>query len=149
MIYGALSEKLITYLLVLVLTIIGMGFYNLCVTGNPMRMAYQIHEERYVMAPTFLWQRLPVEPEYHHKVIRDFNATYALPFYTTQRSILGFLIRGYVSDVKIGISGAQYFFDPSDSRFSFTYILDVAESVGAPGSPNLFRSSFGSADGDV
>ena len=68
-----------------------MGFYNLRVTGNPVRMAYQIHEETYVMAPPFLWQRLPAEPEYRHKIIRDFHATYTVPFHTNQRSISGFL----------------------------------------------------------
>ena len=65
-----------------------MGFYNLRVTGNSLRMPYQIHEETYAMAPIFLWQKLPPEPEYRHEVIRDFHATYALPFYTSQRSIL-------------------------------------------------------------
>jgi hypothetical protein len=79
-------------LIVFALTITGMGFYNLRVTGSPVRMAYQIHEETYVMAPPFLWQRLPAEPEYRHKVIHDFHANYALPFYTSQRSISGFLI---------------------------------------------------------
>jgi len=98
--------------LVLVLTITGMGFYNLCVTGNPMRMAYQIHEERYVMAPTFLWQRLPVEPEYHHKVIRDFNATYALPFYTTQRSVLGFLLEDMYPALKLEFRALNIFLIP-------------------------------------
>ena len=78
-------------LFVLVLTITGMGFYNLRVTGNSLRMPYQIHEETYGMAPVFLWQKLPPEPEYRHEVIRDFHATHALPFYTSQRSILGFL----------------------------------------------------------
>jgi hypothetical protein len=75
----------------LVVTITGMGFYNLRVTGNPLLMPYQVHEEKYAMAPIFLWQKLPPEPEYRHKVIRDFNATFALSFYKIQRSIPGFL----------------------------------------------------------
>src|SRR5262245_1300710 len=78
-------------LLVLVLTITGMGFYNLRVTGNPFRMPYQIHEETYSMAPIFLWQKLSPEPAYRHKVIRDY-ATYVVPLYTSQRSIAGFLL---------------------------------------------------------
>ena len=68
-----------------------MGFYHLRVTGHPLRIPYQIHEETYAMTPVFLWQKLPPEPEYRHQVIRDFHATYALPFYTTQRSTIGFL----------------------------------------------------------
>jgi hypothetical protein len=79
-------------LFVLVLTITGMGFYNLSVTGNAFRMPYQIHEETYAVAPVFLWQKLRPEPAYRHKVIRDFYTTYALSFYTMQRSIPGFLI---------------------------------------------------------
>jgi hypothetical protein len=98
--------------LVLVLTITGMGFYNLCVTGNPMRMPYQIYEEKYVMAPPFLWQRPPAEPEYHHKVIRDFNATYALPFYTTRRSILGFLLEDMYPALKLGFRALNIFLIP-------------------------------------
>ena len=76
---------------VLALTITGMGFYNLRVTGNPLHIPYQTHEATYAMTPVFLWQKLPPEPEYRHQVIRDFHANYALPFYTTQRSTLGFL----------------------------------------------------------
>jgi hypothetical protein len=72
-------------------TITGMGFYNLRVTGSPFRMPYQVHEETYGMVPIFLWQELPPEPEYRHKVIRDFHAIHALFFYTSQRSIAGFL----------------------------------------------------------
>ena len=78
-------------LVFLAVTITGMGFYNLRGTGNPFRMPYQIHEETYGMVPVFLWQKLPSEPEYHHKVIRDFHAIHALFFYTSQRSIPGFL----------------------------------------------------------
>jgi hypothetical protein len=98
--------------LVLVLTITGMGFYNLCVTGNPVRMAYQIHEERYVMAPPFLWQRLPAEPEYHHKVIRDFHATYTLPFYTNQRSLSGLLAEDLYPLLSLGFLTVNIFLIP-------------------------------------
>lgn len=76
---------------VLALTIVGMAFYNLRVTGNPLLMPYQMHEETYAITPLFLWQKLPAEPEYRHKIIRDFHATHALSFYTNQRSIPGFL----------------------------------------------------------
>jgi hypothetical protein len=78
--------------LVLLVTITGMGFYNLSVTGYPLRMPYQVHEETYSVAPLFLWQKLAPVPEYRHKVIRDFHASHALPLYTSQRSISGFLL---------------------------------------------------------
>ena len=57
-----------------------MGFYNLRVTGNPLQMPYQTHEEIYAMVPLFLWQKLPLEPKYDHKIIRDFHATHTLSF---------------------------------------------------------------------
>jgi len=79
-------------LVFLAVTITGMGFYNLRVTGNPFRMPYQIHEETYGMAPRFLWQKPSPEAAYRHKVIRDFHSTYELPLYTSQRSIWGFLL---------------------------------------------------------
>ena len=91
------------------LTITGMGFYNLRVTGNPFRMPYQIHEETYGMAPVFLWQKLPPEPEYRHKVIRDFHTNYALSFYTSQRSIRGFLSENVYSLLLLGFSAVNIF----------------------------------------
>lgn len=80
--------------LVLTLTIAAMGFYNQSLTGHPLRIPYQIHEATYGMAPLFLWQKLPPEPEYRHKLIQDFHTSYALPLYTNQRSIPGFLSEG-------------------------------------------------------
>jgi hypothetical protein len=88
----SIKSIVLPILLVLAVTITGMGFYNLRVTGNPIRMPYQIHEETYGMAPRFLWQKPSPEAAYRHKVIRDFHATYELPLYTSQCSILGFLL---------------------------------------------------------
>jgi hypothetical protein len=78
--------------IVLALTILGTGFYNLRVTGNPLHVPYLTHDQKYAMIPLFLWQKLPPEPEYRHKVIRDVHATYFLPFYTSKQSISGFLL---------------------------------------------------------
>jgi hypothetical protein len=97
---------------VLVLTVTGMGFYNLRVTGNPLRLPYQVHETKYAMTPVFLWQKVPPKPEYSHQVIRDFHATYALPFYTTQRSILGFLLEDLTSVLSIEFRAVSIFLIP-------------------------------------
>jgi len=88
----AIERIAVPLLFFLAVTITGMGFYNLRVTGNPFRMPYQIHEETYGMAPIFLWQKPSSEAAYRHKVIRDFHATYELSLYTSQRSISGFLL---------------------------------------------------------
>jgi hypothetical protein len=97
---------------VLTLTIVGMGFYNLRVSGNPLRMPYQIHEATYAMTPVFLWQKLPPKPEYIHQVIRDFHGTYALPFYTTQRSTFGFLLEDLTSVLSIQFRAVSIFLIP-------------------------------------
>ena len=88
----SIRRIVVPIVIVLALAIVGMGFYNLRVTGNPLRMPYPTHDEKYAMVPLFLWQKLPPEPEYRHKVIRDVHATYFLPFYTSKQSIPGFLL---------------------------------------------------------
>lgn len=79
-------------LFILTLTATAMGFYNLRVTGNPLRMPYQVHEETYGMAPLFIWQDPPPKPKFNHQIIRDFHTTYALPLYENQRSMMGFIL---------------------------------------------------------
>jgi hypothetical protein len=103
--------------IVLTMTIVGMGFYNLRVTGNPLRMSYHIHEQTYAMTPVFLWQKLPSEPEYRHRVIRDFHANYALPFYTTQRSIRGFLQEGVYPLLSLEFRALNIFLIPVIAAF--------------------------------
>jgi hypothetical protein len=88
----SIRRIVVPIIIVLALTILGMGFYNLRVTGDPLRTPYLTHDEKYAMIPLFLWQKLPPEPEYRHKVIRDVHATYFLPFYTSKQSIPGFLL---------------------------------------------------------
>jgi len=99
-------------LLMLVLTIIGMGLYNLRVTESFLRMPYQIHEETYAMVPVFLWQKLPPEPEYHHQLIRDFHATYALRSYTTQPSFSGFMTKDVYRLLVLEIRALNIFLIP-------------------------------------
>jgi hypothetical protein len=88
----SMRRTVIPIAIVLALTILGMGFYNLRVTGNPLHMPYLAHDQKYAMVPLFLWQKLPPEPEYRHKVIRDVHATYFVPFHTSKQSIPGFLL---------------------------------------------------------
>ena len=42
---------------VLVLTGGAMAFYNWRVTGDSLRIPYQVHEATYAIAPSFLWQQ--------------------------------------------------------------------------------------------
>jgi hypothetical protein len=75
-------------LAVLALTAGTMGVYNKSVTGDPLRMPYQVYEETYPVAPLFLWQRLRPEPPYRHKAFHDYNRYWAR-MTTEQQSVTG------------------------------------------------------------
>ena len=75
--------------IVLVLTAVAMGYYNLRVTGDPLRMPYQVHESTYGMAPVFIWQRPRPEPQYHHEIIRNHHRR-ALAYHQEQQTFNGF-----------------------------------------------------------
>lgn len=85
-----LSMKRIVLPLVVVLLLAGvaMGYYNLRVTGDPLRMPYQVHEATYAMAPVLLWQRPGPEPSYRHEIIRNHHLR-ALMHYQQQQTLSG------------------------------------------------------------
>jgi len=76
--------------IVLALAGTAMGLYNLRITGNALRLPYQVHEETYAVAPIFIGQDIRPQPIYHHQDIRDFHASY-IPIYAAQHTISGFL----------------------------------------------------------
>jgi len=61
----------------------GNGVHNLRVTGDALRMPYQVHEATYGIAPVLLWQTPLPMPTYHHKVIRDFHTEWSLTYFNT------------------------------------------------------------------
>jgi hypothetical protein len=50
----------------------GMACYNWRVTGDPLRMPYQVYETTYSPTPLFLWQQPLPMPTYRHVVMREF-----------------------------------------------------------------------------
>jgi hypothetical protein len=54
-----------------------MGWYNARITGDPLRLPYQVHEATYAVAPIFLWQQLRPAPTYNHEVLRSFQLEWA------------------------------------------------------------------------
>ena len=78
---------------VLILGGTAMGYYFWSVTGNPLRMPYQVGRETYATAPIFLWQSSRPEPPYRHAVMRDFYRQYEQAFYADEiRTIQGFIV---------------------------------------------------------
>jgi hypothetical protein len=79
--------------LLLALTFAAMGFYNLRVTGHPLRTPYQVHEETYAMISLFLWQAPRPEPKYRHDIIRDGHQGFGPGLYNIQHTLVGFMVK--------------------------------------------------------
>ena len=88
---GSLPFRRVVLPLVLVLlpTVLWMGYYNFRLTGDPFRLAYQVHESTYGAAPVFLWQPLKTAPPYNHQTLSEFHAGWTVNGYQTQRSFSG------------------------------------------------------------
>jgi hypothetical protein len=67
-----------------------MGYYNWRVTGNALRLPYQVHQETYTIASPFLWQAPRPEPHYRHPALRDLHVLWELRSYEEERSLAGF-----------------------------------------------------------
>jgi hypothetical protein len=79
--------------LAIVLCLIGtwMAYYNWRVTGDALRLPYQVYQATYQTLPTFPWQSAPaLDHSYHHKVIAKYWNGYALRQYTKQRTLAGY-----------------------------------------------------------
>ena len=76
---------------VLLVTLFGMGFYNLRVTGNPLRLPYMAHEEEYAVYPFFIWQQPRPVPTYRHKVLSDYHLVWEGDWYEPTKSLSGLI----------------------------------------------------------
>ncbi len=72
--------------LLALLAVGGLALYNWRVTGNPLRLPYQVHETEYDPVPPFIWQAPRPIPAYHHDVMRRFYVDWVLPAYELKRS---------------------------------------------------------------
>jgi hypothetical protein len=78
---------------VLLLMCLGMGFYFWRVTGNPLRMPYQVNRSTYATAPVFFLQTPAAEPHYNHEVMRDFYLNWEQALYAKTQSPMGIVVR--------------------------------------------------------
>ena len=69
----------------------GMAFYNFKITGDALRLPYQVHEATYAVVPNFIWQALRPIPNYYHETIREFHLNYGVPIYNDKQSFSGFI----------------------------------------------------------
>jgi hypothetical protein len=66
------------------------GYYYYRVTGNPLRLTYQVNADTYAAAPYFLWQTSRPEVAYHHGIMRDFYR-WELREFETNRTFIRYL----------------------------------------------------------
>jgi hypothetical protein len=96
--------------IVLILAGTGMGYYFWRVTGNPLRMPYQVGRETYATAPIFLWQFLRAEPVHRHPVMREFHKRYEQDFYEAEtRTARGLII----TKLAFAIAFLAFYFGPA------------------------------------
>ncbi len=90
--WGVLFRRtLMPVAVVLFLTALWMGLYNFRVTGDPLRMPYQVYESTYGMVPLFLWQPLKAAPSYNHIALRELYMGWAHSWYLLQQSFSGWI----------------------------------------------------------
>lgn len=75
--------------LVLGLTAAAMGYYNWRVTGNPLRLPYQVCQAQYDPAPYFLWQSKKPLPKYRHAEMKEWETDRQLPAFEAMESPIG------------------------------------------------------------
>jgi hypothetical protein len=78
-----------------------MALYNVRVTGDPLRLPYQVHEATYAANPLFVWQPLGPPPESRHPVLANFWTGWVRDLYREHQTLVGFLTLSLVKVVQI------------------------------------------------
>ena len=109
---AAIKQILLPLALVGVISTACMAYYNARITGSASRLPYLVHQEQYDMFAYFIWQKLPPEPLYRHKVIRDYHAEYELPLYREKQTLGGFFKVNYAMLMMYGLLCGNVFLIP-------------------------------------
>ena len=86
----AMRKVVAPVMVILAVTAVATGYYYDRVTGNPLRMTYQVNRLTYSRAPYFLWKGPRPEPVYRHEVMRQFYQR-EFSVYEKSRTLMGFL----------------------------------------------------------
>jgi hypothetical protein len=68
-----------------------MAYYDYRVFGDPLTLPYSVNRAQYALAPYFIWQSKRPEPNYRHKVIREFYYQDELNNFNAIHSLSGFI----------------------------------------------------------
>jgi hypothetical protein len=86
----AVRRVVLPLTLLLGLAAVATGYYYHVVTGDALRMTYQVNRDTYSMVPYFLWQQLRPEPAYRHAVMRTFYER-EVADYQRSRTVAGYV----------------------------------------------------------
>ena len=79
-------RTLATFLLIIILAAVGMGYYNYRTTGNVLLLPYTVNQRMYTASP-FFWIFSPIPtPVYRHENIRRYWVDWVLPYYAEARA---------------------------------------------------------------
>ena len=87
----SLRKVVLPLSLLLGLTGAWMGYYNWRVTGNPLKMPYQVYQAQYDPTPYFLWQSEKPLPQYRHPVMKEWETDIDLRLFRDTRTVRGLL----------------------------------------------------------
>ena len=108
--WGVLIRRVIAPLCaVLIVAGIGMGYYFYRVTGNALRMPYQIERETYAVAPYLLWQKPRPVPSYRHLEFQKVYAEIDVGNFRMAHSRMGLVLFGTLRAGRIW----AFFFGPA------------------------------------
>ena len=89
---GSVVVRLVLPLAFILLpTAVAMAHYNKEVTGNYLRLPYQVHTQQYMYSPLFFWQSAERPAHYGAKAIEDFYAGWEFRQYQSQTTPTGWL----------------------------------------------------------
>ena len=77
--------------LLLIVIASGIGYYCWRITGNPLRMPYQVERETYAVAPYFFWQSTRAQPTYPYEAMRKAYADGEPKLYMILRTPVWFI----------------------------------------------------------